>query len=71
MSGFGLGAAFSPAVNFIAKPFSADALVNLVRRILAARHNDLACSTFRRALQCAAVFDVSGNRGEGIQTAAE
>jgi two-component system cell cycle sensor histidine kinase/response regulator CckA len=38
MSGFGSGAeaAFYPAVNFIAKPFRADALLDLVRRVLAA-----------------------------------
>ena len=38
MSGFGSGAeaAFYPAVNFLGKPFSGDALLGLVRRVLAA-----------------------------------
>ena len=38
MSGFGsgAGAAFHPTVNFLAKPFSGEALLGLVRRVLAA-----------------------------------
>jgi FixJ family two-component response regulator len=38
MSGFGSGpeAAFYPTVNFLAKPFSGEALLGLVRRVLAA-----------------------------------
>jgi two-component system cell cycle sensor histidine kinase/response regulator CckA len=38
ISGFGPGneAAFYPTVNFLAKPFSGEALLSLVRRVLAA-----------------------------------